>query len=266
MMFISHAQNFEDVMLWRALRNIPDGFYIDVGAADPKENSVTRAFYEHGWRGVNIEPEPGYAAALRESRPCDINLEVAAGAVPGTALLHCISGTGLSTFDRAIAEQHTSAGFPPALAVDVEVTTVTQICRAHAPPAIHFLKIDVEGSERDVLLGTDLRAFRPWIILVEATKPFSPEIVSGTFEHLVHEADYQSCWFDGLNTFYIAAEREEHLRGAFQAPPNFFDGFVMGNYLAQASRADAAEQRAQAAEARVKQLEMQLSEITQRWG
>ena len=32
MSFISYAQNFEDVMLWRALKHISEGFYIDIGA------------------------------------------------------------------------------------------------------------------------------------------------------------------------------------------------------------------------------------------
>ena len=34
--FVSYAQNFEDVMLRRALRDVEQGFYIDVGANDPK--------------------------------------------------------------------------------------------------------------------------------------------------------------------------------------------------------------------------------------
>jgi hypothetical protein len=45
MSFISYAQNFEDVMLWRALQHVERGFYIDVGANDPTIDSVTKAFY-----------------------------------------------------------------------------------------------------------------------------------------------------------------------------------------------------------------------------
>jgi hypothetical protein len=56
MPFISYGQNSEDVVLWRALRDIGTGFYVDVGAGDPKEDSVTHAFYERGWSGINIEP------------------------------------------------------------------------------------------------------------------------------------------------------------------------------------------------------------------
>ena len=56
MTFISYAQNFEDVILRRALKDIEKGFYVDVGAHDPVIDSVTKAFYDLGWRGINIEP------------------------------------------------------------------------------------------------------------------------------------------------------------------------------------------------------------------
>ena len=56
MAFVSYAQNFEDVMLWRALRHGEHRFWVDVGAADPDVLSVTRAFSERGWHGINIEP------------------------------------------------------------------------------------------------------------------------------------------------------------------------------------------------------------------
>ena len=70
MPFVSYAQNYEDVMLWRVLRDVERGFYVDVGAADPEEWSVTRAFYDRGRSGINVEPleeyfnkaDPGQAA------------------------------------------------------------------------------------------------------------------------------------------------------------------------------------------------------------
>ena len=56
MTVISYAQNFEDVMLWRALQHVGAGYYVDIGANDPVVDSVTRWFYEQGWSGLNIEP------------------------------------------------------------------------------------------------------------------------------------------------------------------------------------------------------------------
>ena len=42
--FKSYAQNFEDLMLYRALGHLERGFYIDIGAQHPKIDSVSKAF------------------------------------------------------------------------------------------------------------------------------------------------------------------------------------------------------------------------------
>jgi FkbM family methyltransferase len=263
MTFVSYAQNYEDVMLWRALQTVEAGFWIDVGAAHPTEYSVTRAFYDRGWHGVNIEPEPEYAAALCSERQRDINLHVAVAAVPGRATLHRIPGTGLSTFDANIAANHLAAGFPAEQPMEVEVTTLAAICAAHAPDDIHFLKIDVEGFEREVLLGADLKVHRPWIIVVEATLPNSQVSSTETFADLLLAADYRQCWFDGLNVFFLAAEHETRLAPFFRAPPNVFDGFIQVGLVSAVERAEAAERRVvelEATEQRVKTLDASLTE------
>lgn len=71
MTFISYAQNFEDVRLWRALKQFEHGFYIDVGANDPSHDSVTKTFYDHGWEGINVEPMQNYYDSLCQQRPRD---------------------------------------------------------------------------------------------------------------------------------------------------------------------------------------------------
>ena len=63
MTFVSYAQNFEDVLLWRALGHIKNGVYIDVGANSHVEQSVTKVFYDAGWSGINIEPLPSFVTA-----------------------------------------------------------------------------------------------------------------------------------------------------------------------------------------------------------
>jgi hypothetical protein len=79
---VSYSQNAEDVRLWRVFHTIVDGFYVDVGAADPYVDSVTRMFYERGWSGINIEPNPCFES-LAEARTRDVNLRVAVGESDG---------------------------------------------------------------------------------------------------------------------------------------------------------------------------------------
>ena len=70
---ISYAQNFEDVMLARAFAGKTEGFYVDVGAMDPVDGSVTKYFYELGWSGINIEPDEEYYKRLVADRKRDCN-------------------------------------------------------------------------------------------------------------------------------------------------------------------------------------------------
>ncbi len=224
MSFISYAQNGEDVMLMRALKHVEHGFYIDVGANHPSDDSVTKAFYDRGWRGLNIEPLPEHIAQLRAARLRDINLQVAAGASEGEITLYNTPVRGLATASAEVAQRHASQGLATSTSV-VPMRPLADICAQYvAGQDIHFLKIDVEGFETDVLQGMDFQRFRPWIVLVEATLPNSQQI-SADWEPLVVNAGYRKVFFDGLNRYYIAEEHPE-LADAFAAPPNVFDGYI----------------------------------------
>ena len=267
MTFVSYAQNFEDVLLWRALRSVGPGFYIDVGAAHPDIDSVTRALYDRGWCGVNVEPVAASAQRLRAARPRDVTLQVALGEAPGRADFFVVQGTdtGLSTTDAAMAEEYDPARFDVGR-TEVEVDTLAAVCRRHAAGPIHVLKVDVEGAERAVLAGADFSVFRPWVVLVEATAPMSTVETHLDWEGILLAAGYRFVWFDGLNRFYVAEERAEALAPHFQTPPNVFDDFVRAADtdwalrigLAEARQADAAL-RARTAEERADRVALRLS-------
>jgi FkbM family methyltransferase len=220
---ISYAQTREDVLLWRALHNVHRGFYIDIGAHDPTALSVTRAFYDHGWRGINVEPNPLYAEKLRNERPRDVTLEVALGHRPGMAAFYEFGDTGLSTLVKEIADEHMAAGYK-ATERRVPVTTLAALLDDLGDQQVHFLKIDVEGYEREVLRGADFSKVRPWIVLIEATRPLTSIPSHGIWEPLLLEADYEFVYFDGLNRFYIA-EEQTRLKRYFSVPVSICDPF-----------------------------------------
>jgi FkbM family methyltransferase len=224
MEFVSYAQNYEDVVLWRALANVEQGFYVDVGAADPVLDSVTLAFYERGWSGVNIEPVPEFYEKLKAARTRDINLQLAVAEKSGCRMIHGFDGTGLSTLNGRIAEGHEQHGYSKTDLV-VPVLPLSTIFHDQSLDVVHFLKIDAEGSESDVLNGIDLERWRPWIILVEATEPNDTVSTRRQWEHLIIERGYNFAYFDGLNCFYVAREHAE-LAEKLSLSPNYFDHFV----------------------------------------
>ncbi|AWJ93509.1 hypothetical protein Sp245p_27005 (plasmid) [Azospirillum baldaniorum] len=239
MTFISYAQNYEDVMLHRALKGVEKGFYIDVGANDPVQYSVTKAFYERGWRGINIEPIDAWYERLTEERPEDINLKVAVTDQPGILKLFDVLGSGLSTASGDVADRHRESGFETR-ELFVPALTLESICRDYKVGDVHFLKVDVEGAERQVLASIALEAYRPWIILVEATAPMSEEENHHLWSSLLTDRGYDQVYFDGLNQFYVAREHAE-LGEAFRKPPNVFDRFVPHELVIARNHGAAAE-------------------------
>jgi FkbM family methyltransferase len=255
MSFISYAQNFEDVMLWRALKHVQKGFYIDVGAWSPNIDSVTRLFYENNWRGINVEPNPEFHAQYGIKRPEDINLKVAVGDREGCVLINFMSNPGLSTAVDQFAKQHESAGWT----IDkqeVSMTTLAAICKQHIKENqdIHFLKVDVEGLEEAALRGNDWTTYRPWIVLVEATLPMTQVESYQEWESILINAGYAFAYADGLNRFYVANQHAE-LLDSFRYPPNVFDSFVLNSQQEAEAKAQQAEVKVQQAEVKVQKAE-----------
>ncbi|WP_170975747.1 FkbM family methyltransferase [Rhizobium sp. FY34] len=219
----SYSQNFEDVLLRRALQDIERGFYVDVGAFDPDNHSVTKYFYDQGWSGINLEPHPVFYKRLCESRDRDINLNIAVSDFNGTGQFQLVEHTGMSSLNDDFSDFVRSNW--EVIPTVTPVSTLDVLIREYAPDkTIDFLKIDVEGHETAVLLGANLRIHRPRIIVVEAVRPFLQEPTWLDWEPEILAAGYHFAWFDGLNRFYVREEDSERL-AYFRVPPCCFDSF-----------------------------------------
>lgn len=247
--FTSYAQAREDVVLVRALRDVPaeTGFYIDVGVYHPELDSVTKAFYDAGWRGINIESSPDLFPLIERERPRDINLQVAASAKRGELTFFRNGGEQLGTLEQRFAGSGQQSS-----AQTVQTVPLTEICEQHAPADIHFLKIDVEGHEKAVLEGMDFKRFRPWILVIEAVEPNTHTPTYEAWEHLVLGSEYEFVLADAINRFYVAREKME-------LAPHF--AFVADNYEKNPRLADL-----HLALSRVSQLETELVEFRRRSG
>lgn len=259
-------------MLARALR--PDerrGFWVDVGAGDPVLDSVTAAFAERGWRGVNVEPLRREHERLCAARPADTNLRVALGARAGSGTLF-VEPTekpegpgpdapidrGASTMVPELAERYRADGqeFTP---IEVPIWTLAQVVADHVAGPVDFLKVDVEGFEREVLAGADWSSFRPRVVVMEATVPKSDEPAHQAWEPILFDAGYRLAMFDGLNRFYAHAD-EPALLQTLAIPANVFDDFVP---YAWSHQVEQAQQRAHRLQEALDQAEQERDRLYQ---
>jgi FkbM family methyltransferase len=227
--FVSYAQNLEDVMLYRIFSDVDRGFYVDIGACDPVQDSVTHAFYNRGWSGINVEPHPDFFKRLERYRTRDINIEKLVSREAGTLDFVQIDGSGISSVENRVLDRAKSLGFKLSK-TRKEAITLQAIEQQHClGRTVHFLKIDVEGHEADVIAGADWKNFRPLVLIVEAVVEMEhPQLPSATpaWDAALLQAGYLFAWFDGLNRFYVRQESPELMRH-FDRPVNVLDYFEL---------------------------------------
>jgi FkbM family methyltransferase len=222
---LAHGQNLEDVLIWRALKHIENGFYIDIGAQHPTVDSVSRSFYLAGWRGVHVEPSPTYAALLRSERPEETVIEAAISNSDEAITFFEFPGTGVSTGVQEIAEQLKVGGHAQR-EITVRSLTLAQLFEQFPDREIHWLKIDVEGMESNVLASWGDSAVRPWILVVESVIGSCGTDTADSWRDEITSRNYFEVFFDGLNRYFVSSEHR-YLAQSFGAPPNVFDNFSL---------------------------------------
>jgi FkbM family methyltransferase len=246
---ISYAQNYEDILLDALLAYVSQGYYVDVGANHPIVDSVTKFFYLKGWQGINIEPVRSLHEALTLDRPRDVNLNVGVADKPGTLSFTEYEATGLSTFSDAIKSSTVHPATKKFQHYEVQVDTLANILDQHKLPHIHFLKIDVEGFEYEVLAGNDWKRFKPEVICIEANH------IVKDWHSLLKQQKYQLAHFDGLNEYYVSPAAQHRIKLFRETYP---DRALDGSTIRYRHY-----ERITAADRRIQSLHVQLGHINQ---
>lgn len=204
---IYYSQNREDFIIDAFFSDVDKGFYVDVGANHPFYHSVTKIFYDKGWSGINIEPNPMLMKQIKEKRKRDTNLQVGVSGKPGNMKLrvyHSLDGLeGISTFSKEMQKQYSQNSNKDTEKFDdvsVEVKPLSDIFSEVNVKHIHFMKVDVEGYEMEVIKSNDWKKYRPELICIEANHVFND------WEKILTDNEYKLVFNDGLNNYYLRKE------------------------------------------------------------
>jgi FkbM family methyltransferase len=164
----SSSQAMQDhfaVWVRKISKNDPNsGIFVEVGANDPVLGSNTYSLERAGWTGLLVEPNPILANILSEVRKAKVK-QVACGSKSGEKLQLQIpdGATGLASVVNESNKSEVSGQI-----VDVMSMTLSDLLKdCQFPQRIDYLSIDVEGYEKEVLGGLDLRQFQFNAITVE---------------------------------------------------------------------------------------------------
>lgn len=201
----SDPRDKEDVILWHLFKNDKSIFYIDVGSNDPFRGSVTKLFYDCKLAtGINIDPQPNLIEVSKTERPRDISIWAAVGNVDDKSVKLYLQGGG-STLRSEYSV------FDEGEEISVPVVSLKTICDKYVSDEreISFLKIDAEGSEREVLLGMDFSVYRPEIIVIESTEPRTLIPSFDKWEEILLNNSYEYLFSYGINRYYVSSEKKQ---------------------------------------------------------
>lgn len=167
--FKSYSQYNEDLLLDIFFNMQTVGTYIDVGANDPEIFSNTKRFYDRGWTGVNIEPNPLLHKKLSSIRTRDININAGISSSKGELEFYIMSADTLSSFDKnAAINSGKMHGAELIGQIVVPVLSLSDVFEKYIKNVVvDFLSIDAEEYDIIVLNSNDWKNYRPKIVMVE---------------------------------------------------------------------------------------------------
>ena len=169
----SFAQQGEDLILDRIMTMVlgwdvtRKRQYVDVGAYDAITHSVTDLLYLRGWKGVVFDPSIVTQKSFQRWRKRDHFVRAVVGMQDNVKVDFYIP-------KRAGNDQSLVSTKYPRISEKNQFTKVkfnqvnlNEALKRNGIEKVHFLNLDVEGAELEVLSTFDFKYFKPSVIAVE---------------------------------------------------------------------------------------------------
>lgn len=203
----SFSQSREDRLIDSYFRGRKRGFYVDVGANDPRRFNNTYLFYKKGWRGVNIEPDLNLYKKLFALRPKDVNINCGIGIKKSSASFYRFASDTLSTFSQKKAKRYIKDGFELVDKVAVPILPLSALLKSRGVEKIDFMSIDTEGYDLEVLKSNDWKRYKPKLICVEVgerrLKVSKIVKIDKKIKKLLEKHGYNELYNNGVNAIFV---------------------------------------------------------------
>ena len=215
LVYKSFSQKGEDIMIDKILGNKKMGCYIDIGANDPHRFNNTKRFYNRGWTGVNIEPDPKCYQKIVTNRKRDINLNLGIGDIEENLTFYKLIPDTLSTFSKVEFDNCIKQGYKLDEIINVDLIKLQEIFKKYfTNKTVDFLTIDTEGFDIQVLQGNDWSKYRPTLICIESVEHVCSDgntKKSDSIEKYLNNVGYNKIFDNNLNSIYINTDDDRIL-------------------------------------------------------
>ena len=138
---------------------------------------------------------PKQIKIFEKERPNDKNLQIVAGNDEGNVTLYIDDMS--STVQKKYAKRKEN--------INISMHKMSNICKKYVPKGkeVDFCKIDVEGNEREVLLGYDFTNYKPKVFCIESTVPLTRIPTHQLWEEILINNGYTFVYERSVNRLYV---------------------------------------------------------------
>lgn len=177
-----YSQDGQDSILYQffKIKEINNGFFLDVGSVDGIHFSNTYLLEKFGWSGICVEAHPSYYPFLLQNRNSKCYLSAAGNEDKESCEFNANYRGSLSSLDMSkenFFKEHYSEhygdrnikeinGIKNGI-VEVPMRTIDSILEENNVTNIDLISIDIDGSEIYAFQGFDLSRWSPTILILE---------------------------------------------------------------------------------------------------
>lgn len=209
----SHSSFGEEILVNRILKK-KHGFYIDVGALNPKVGSLTFLLYKKGWRGINFDLTKSNIQLFRAFRKRDISVQLAISNKKAEVTSYIFDpGSGLNSLEKKYADKWKKKLFKPYHTEKIESETLNSVIdKFNIPIDFDYLNIDVESHELNVLAGLDFNMYRPTLITIEIHCSGLEEMINNEIYKFFKKKRYKLISYYYLTAFFVPDEKLDDIK------------------------------------------------------
>lgn len=208
----SFAQQGEDLILDRILTRVlrkdvsKPRTYVDVGAYDAIDHSVTYLLYLRGWKGVVFDPSVSTLKSFKRWRKRDVFVNAVVGEeddvdveffIPKSSFDdQSLTGTkypreeNLNDFKRMVFRQ----------------VNLNKELKRQGVKKIDVLNLDVEGAELEILRSLDFELFKPSVIAIEIHGNNLEDCLKSDEARMILGKGYQFAGSAVITQFFVRKE------------------------------------------------------------
>jgi FkbM family methyltransferase len=164
----SYSQIGQDLFVLEFFKNLKEGYFVEIGASNGITLSNTYLLEKkYSWKGICIEPGVDEFVDLQNNRKCHC-VNKAVYSKSGLKMDFVKKLNGLVSGLKEHYDFKTWESVPTERIYIVETETLTDILdRLEAPKYIHYMSLDTEGAEVEILKGIDFSKYTFGLLNIE---------------------------------------------------------------------------------------------------